>query len=97
MWSLRLREDGSFYLTYDKDRWFTNNLPGIWELVGPKDSAQTKHCTAINFICWICEGNRAYREYEGTELLSEEGEKPCLECIQESENQKEELENESDV
>lgn len=48
MWSLRQKTDSSFYLTYDRDRWFNNRLPGIWELVGPKDSPETRHCVEIN-------------------------------------------------
>lgn len=48
MWSLRLKEDGSFYLTYDMYRRYTNSLPGVWELVGPKDLALTKYCVKVN-------------------------------------------------
>ena len=48
MWSLRLKQDGSFFLTYDKDRRFINNSRGVWDLIGPKDSAQTQHCVEVN-------------------------------------------------
>lgn len=48
MWSLRQKDDGSFYVTYDRDRRYDNRVPGIWELVGPSDLTQTILCVAIN-------------------------------------------------
>lgn len=50
-----------------------------------------------NFICWICEINKAYKEYEDVELLNEEGDKPCFDCIVESEKNKEETEEEIEL
>lgn len=38
-----------------------------------------------DFICWICGQNRSDREYQGKDLLDEDGTKPCLECIIEAE------------
>jgi len=37
-----------------------------------------------NLICWICSNGLVYREYTGTKLLSDEGEKPCFDCVSES-------------
>ena len=34
-----------------------------------------------NLICWICSNNLAYKKYEGTKLLDEDGNKPCYECL----------------
>jgi hypothetical protein len=48
MWSLRQRDDGSFYLTYDRYRRFTNSMRGRWEYVGPQDSAYTAMCVRVN-------------------------------------------------
>jgi hypothetical protein len=45
-----------------------------------------------NLICWICSNGLAYNKYTGTKLLSDEGEKPCFDCIQESLNVDEEAE-----
>ena len=42
-----------------------------------------------NIICWICDGNLSYKEYEGTKLLDEEGNKPCFECVLEADDEKE--------
>jgi hypothetical protein len=36
-------------------------------------------------ICWCCQVNVAWPEYDGEKLLGEEGEKPCFECVQEDE------------
>lgn len=48
MWSLRRKQDGSFYLTYDRFRRFSNNFRGIWEYVGPQDNTYTHHCVRVN-------------------------------------------------
>jgi hypothetical protein len=48
MWSLREKQDGSFYLTYDKDRWRTRDLRGLWEFVGATESEYTKYCVRVN-------------------------------------------------
>ncbi len=48
MWSLRQRNDGSFYLTYDGFRRYTHNMPGLWELVGPRNKAETSKFVDIN-------------------------------------------------
>jgi len=37
-----------------------------------------------NIICYLCRDNLAFKDYEETKLLSENGEKPCLECIAEA-------------
>ena len=38
-----------------------------------------------NIICWICRDNLSFKEYEGKRLLDDDGSKPCLDCIAESE------------
>ena len=38
---------------------------------------------AKNIICYICDQNLAYQAYEG-KLVSEDGDKPCSECVLES-------------
>lgn len=48
MWSLRERQNGELFLTYDKTRRFTNNLRGIWEYVGPASNAYTQKCITEN-------------------------------------------------
>lgn len=45
-----------------------------------------------NIICWICENNLIYREYQGNKLLDEDGNKPCLECFIEDGESEEEAE-----
>lgn len=40
-------------------------------------------------ICWLCQTNLSYPEYEGIKLLDDDGTKPCLECIQEDEQEEE--------
>lgn len=37
-----------------------------------------------NPICWLCRCNLAYKEYDGTQLLDDDGSKPCLECLAEA-------------
>jgi hypothetical protein len=48
MWSLRQRENDEFYLTYDKDRWRTRDLRGLWELIGATENEYTKYCVRVN-------------------------------------------------
>lgn len=48
MWSLRQKEDGEFFLTFDRSRRFTNNLRGLWEYVGPQDVSYTTHAVKQN-------------------------------------------------
>lgn len=48
MWSLRQKENGEFYLTFDKFRRFTYNLRGLWEFVGPQDVAYTAKAVRVN-------------------------------------------------
>lgn len=43
-----------------------------------------------NLICHLCEINKIFKEYEGTELLDSDGSKPCFECYLEHEEAKEE-------
>lgn len=50
-----------------------------------------------NFICHICEINKVYKDYKGTELLDSEGSKPCFDCLIEFENSKEEQEKEIEL
>ena len=45
-----------------------------------------------NLICWICNCNLCYKEYKGTKLLDEDGNKPCFECLNEAEALEEEKE-----
>ena len=47
-----------------------------------------------NFICYICKVNKPFKGYSGTELLDEEGNKPCMECHLENESSKEEEQDE---
>lgn len=44
---------------------------------------------ASNFICWLCGVNHAWKDYKETELLDEDGSKPCFECYLEHEEEKE--------
>ncbi len=48
-----------------------------------------------NTICHVCEINLSYKEYKGTKLLGENGEKPCFECLLEA-NAFDDNEEESD-
>ena len=48
MWSLKQRNDGSIYLTYDRDRFFSRHLRGRWELVGPQNNVYTDYCVRVN-------------------------------------------------
>jgi hypothetical protein len=48
MWSLRQKQDGSFYLVFDKDRWRTRDLRGSWMLIGPTDNEYLKYCVRVN-------------------------------------------------
>lgn len=41
-----------------------------------------------NIICYLCRDNLAMQKYEGV-LVSENGEKPCLECLLESQENEE--------
>ena len=47
-----------------------------------------------NIICWICNDNLAYKAYDETKLLDEDGNKPCFECWQEDNATTEEDDNE---
>lgn len=38
-------------------------------------------------ICHICDSELAYQKYTGTKLLDEEGNKPCLQCLLEAEEE----------
>lgn len=48
MWSLRQKQTGEFYLTYDKYRRFTNNLKGLWEHVGNQGTVMTTNAVRVN-------------------------------------------------
>lgn len=48
MWSLRERQDGSFYLTFDRSRRYLNGLRGIWEFIGHKDDTMISHYVRTN-------------------------------------------------
>ncbi len=48
MWSLRERNDGTFYLTYDGFRRFNNNLRGLWEVIGRQNHLNTAHLVREN-------------------------------------------------
>lgn len=48
MWSMRRREDGSFYLTFDRYRRSTHNYPGLWEFVGKQDLNYTRVAVETN-------------------------------------------------
>lgn len=48
MWSLRQRNDGSMYLTFDKFRRYTHNLPGLWEFVGSQIHVDTPRLVEMN-------------------------------------------------
>lgn len=55
MWSLKQRNDGTFYLTYDRTRRFDYNYRGIWEWIGVQGSAYTESVVrknrAAGYIC----------------------------------------------
>jgi hypothetical protein len=48
MWSLRQRQDGTFYLTFDRERRTTNKLRGLWEYVGKQGLQYTAHAVRAN-------------------------------------------------
>ena len=48
MWSLRQKQDRSFYLVYDRERRFTHNLRGVWEWVGAQGSEYTAYAVRAN-------------------------------------------------
>lgn len=48
MWSLKQKQDGEIYLTYDRTRRFMHSYRGIWEFVGPQENAMTAHCVRVN-------------------------------------------------
>jgi hypothetical protein len=48
MWSLRMKEDGTFYLTFDRLHRYTNSLRGIWEWVGSQGMAETARAVRLN-------------------------------------------------
>jgi len=37
-----------------------------------------------NIICYLCRDNLSFQKYDGKVLLSENGDKPCLECLLEA-------------
>ena len=39
---------------------------------------------ANNIICYLCDINLTYKDYSGTKMLDEDGNKPCFECLLES-------------
>ena len=48
MWSLRLKDSGEFYLTYDRERRFTRDLRGRWEFLGEQSNAYIPHVIRTN-------------------------------------------------
>ena len=46
-------------------------------------------------ICHICDNNVIYKDYKGTKLLDEDGNKPCFECFLESDEASEQEETEN--
>lgn len=48
-----------------------------------------------NIVCHICDSNLAYKDYPGTKLLDEFGNKPCWDCFQEDEVTQEEIKEEN--
>ena len=49
MWSLRTKPDGTFYLTFDRKRDYTNyHRMGLWERIGPQGGSITAHCVRVN-------------------------------------------------
>ena len=48
MWSLRQKNSGEFFLTYDRTRRFTSALRGLWEFVGPQGNIYTEKCVKAN-------------------------------------------------
>ena len=55
MWSLQKRPDNTFYLTYDRSRFYRGNSRGIWELIGAQGVFATERAKAVNeamgYIC----------------------------------------------
>ena len=49
-----------------------------------------------NFICYRCGINKTFKEYQGQELLSDEGDLPCFECYLEWVDAKEEQDEDSE-
>lgn len=48
MWRLRQRDDGSVYLTFDKNPNQNSYTRGKWVLIGAKGLPETKSCVNIN-------------------------------------------------
>ena len=48
MWSLRLKSNGEFYLTYDRTRRLTQDLRGLWEHIGRKNNSYTDYAIMVN-------------------------------------------------
>lgn len=48
MWSLRQKDDGEIYLTYDRSRRFNSQVKGLWEPIGPQGNSYTEHCIRVN-------------------------------------------------
>lgn len=48
MWSLRVRSDNTFYLTFDRDRRFTNQLRGRWEIIAAQGTPETNKIIRVN-------------------------------------------------
>ena len=48
MWSLRQKEDGSFFLTFDRYRRYSYNLRGTWEWIGPQGNEYTAYAKRVN-------------------------------------------------
>lgn len=62
MWSLKQKEDGSFILFFDRNRWYNPNVRGLWELIGQKGATYISHYTLVNeqrgyLCCDDTEGN----------------------------------------
>jgi len=48
MWSLRIRQDGSFYLTYDRNRIRRYDFRGSWEYIGRTSDNDMARISRIN-------------------------------------------------
>ena len=55
MWTLKQRNDGTFYLTYDRYKRHSHNSRGLWEWVGLQGNSYTDFAVRVNeqagYVC----------------------------------------------
>ena len=48
MWTLKVRQDGSVFLSYDRTRRFNPRFRGLWEYIGPRDHEDIGRIIEVN-------------------------------------------------